>query len=87
MCIPFYCGCLGYAVGCILGYRVSESFAHSSIHNEVYDPASGKQAPEIGSNNNKASTKNQLMLDAVERSNDDIHDDEFFIVKKDEYII
>ncbi len=87
MCVPFYCGCLGYAIGCILGYRFSESFANTGIHDEVYDPASSNKALEISSNNNKAPIKNQLMLDAIEKSDDDIYDDEFFIVKKDEYII
>lgn len=87
MCIPLYCGCIGYAIGCLFGYRLSESF---SIHNEVYDPSISDKAQDISNNNNNNSAliSNNKML--INDNNDDAkneEDEDFFIVKKNEYII
>ena len=85
MCIPLYCGCIGYAIGCFFGYRLSESY---SIHNEVYDPSISDKAQPISNNNNNTLISNNKLL--INDSNDDAKnedDDDIFIVKKDEYII
>lgn len=85
MCIPLYCGCVGYAIGCIFGYRLSESY---SIHNEVYDPSINDKAQDTSNNNNNTLISNNKKL--INDNNDDAKnedDDDFFIVKKNEYII